>query len=253
MKKDIHSRFTSQLRLNIIIALVIFCLFPAVTLPQEIKFSPLNSNYSVEWLQVPEINLTYRYTPSGYALPDTIKLVPSKPKLLPDNMSLMENIVWGEKGILRGVGIASELTPDVRKNELQIRRAMLSAHQVGGFVTLGLMIATAYYGQRIIDGHRELVDTKKTLADFTIASYTLTGLLSILSPPPSIRRDGEFSSISLHKTLAWVHVAGMIVTPILATLIEKNHVFNMDKAHVHQIAGYLTTTVFALSMIVITF
>jgi hypothetical protein len=176
-----------------------------------------------------------------------------KPKLLPDNMSLMEKGVWGEKGFLRWIGLSSPLTPDVRKHELGIRRTMLSIHQIGGFATLGLMLATCYYGQKIIDGGPgNYSRTKNILVNATIISYSLTAALSILSPPPLIRRD-EASTTSTHKLLAWFHVAGMIVTPILGTLIAKNHTFNIDSAHVHQISGYITTALFATSMIVITF
>jgi hypothetical protein len=187
--------------------------------------------------------------------PDTLP-VSVKPKLLPDKMSLLERGVWGESGFLRWTGIASLLTPEVRKHELEIRRVMLSIHQIGGFTTLGLMLATCYYGQKIIDGgvdgRRNYENTKNTLVTATITSYSITALLSLLSPPPLIRRD-EASTISTHKTLAWLHVAGMIVTPILGSLISRNHTFNMDEAHVHQISGYITTALFATSMIVVTF
>ena len=176
-----------------------------------------------------------------------------KPKLLPKNISFAENFLWGENGFFRKVGIASTLTPDVRRHELKVRRAMLTAHQIGGFSTLGLMLASVYYGQIVIDGCRDLGNVHKRLVAFTIGSYSLTGLLAILSPPPLIRRDGETSTTTIHKTLAWVHVLGMIVTPILGSLISGHRSFNIDKAHVHQIAGYLTTAVFAASLIVVTF
>jgi len=187
--------------------------------------------------------------------PDTTVQI-FKPKLLPDKMSFLERGLWGENGIVRGIGLASPLTPEVRKHELDVRRTMLTAHQIGGFATLGLMLATCYYGQRIIDGgvdgRRNYESTKNTLVLATITSYSITALLSILSPPPLIRRD-EFSTTTLHKFLAWFHVAGMIVTPILGSLINTNRTFNMDKAHFHQVAGYITTAIFATAMIVITF
>ena len=179
--------------------------------------------------------------------------VTTKPRLLPKNISFAENFLWGENGFFRKVGLSLPLTPEVRKHELEIRRTMLTAHQIGGFATLGLMLATVYYGQKVIDGQRQLGDTHQTLAGLTIASYTLTGLLAILSPPPLIRRDDEESTTTIHKTLAWLHVAGMIITPILASYIGGHKSFNIDKAHVHQIAGYLTTAVFAASLIVVTF
>lgn len=179
-----------------------------------------------------------------------------KPNLLPKNMSIMEKGLWGENGFLRTAGLAPELTVETRKSELNLRRTMLSIHQIGGFTTLGLMLATCYYGQKIIDGgvngRRDYEKTKYLFVNLTISAYTLTGLLAILSPPPMIRRD-EVSTTSIHKTLAWFHVAGMIITPILANTITSHRQFHMDKAHVHQVAGYITTAIFASAMIVITF
>jgi hypothetical protein len=178
---------------------------------------------------------------------------PIKPKLLPDNMSFMERGLWGESGILRGIGIASPLTPEVRKNELALRRTMLSIHQVGGFVTLGLMATTVYYGQRYLNNaQRSDRDMHQTFVLATIISYSATALMSVLSPPPLIRRD-EFSTTTLHKTLAWVHVAGMILTPILGKAINRRGASYYDQARVHQISAYATTAVFAASLIVITF
>ena len=174
-----------------------------------------------------------------------------KPKLLPDNMSFVERGLWGENGLLRKIGLVPELTREQRKVELGIRRTMLTAHQIGGFTTLGLMLTTVYLGQKVIDGRRDLGQLHKGFAEATIATYTLTGLLAVLSPPPLIRRN-ETSTTSIHKTLAWIHVAGMILTPILATYIGSHRRFNMDKARVHQVAGYITTAVFAASLIVIT-
>lgn len=180
----------------------------------------------------------------------------TKPNLLPKNISFLENGLWGERGLFRTVGLAPELTIESRKSELGLRRTMLSVHQIGGFTTLGLMLATCYYGQKIIDGgvygRRDFENTKKILARATVISYSITGLLSILSPPPMIRRD-EVSTTSIHKTLAWLHVTGMILTPILANSITKHRQFHLDKARVHQVAGYITTAIFASAMIVITF
>jgi hypothetical protein len=176
-----------------------------------------------------------------------------KPRLLPDNLSFFERAMWGESGIMRSVGIASPLTPDVRKHELSVRRTMLTAHQIGGFVTLGLMATTVYFGQRYLDhGQRNDLDMHQTFVAATIASYAATGLLAIFSPPPLIRRD-EFSTTTLHKTLAWIHVAGMIITPILGAAISRRGSSYYDQAHFHQVSAYITTAVFAASMIIITF
>jgi hypothetical protein len=183
---------------------------------------------------------------------DTFQALP-KPRLLPKRISFMENALWGENGVLRKTGIVSPLTIEERKYELQIRRTMLTSHQIGGFTTLGLMIAASYFGQKRLDGNRKDGDIHQTLVTATIISYSITGLLAILSPPPLIRRD-DFSTITLHKTLAWIHFAGMIITPILGSMIRGRHrMLNMDKAHLHQVSGYITTSVLAASMIVVTF
>jgi hypothetical protein len=116
------------------------------------------------------------------------------------------------------------------------------------------MLGAAYYGQRTLDanGNRTLGNTHIKFVDATIATYSLTALLAVLSPPPLIRRNEE-STTTLHKTLAWIHAIGMIVTPILGGYVESRHHLNIDQAHFHQVAGYITTGVFATSLIVITF
>jgi hypothetical protein len=188
------------------------------------------------------------------SMPKSVVLLtpPTRRRLLPDNMSFMERGLWGESGFLRGIGIASSpLTPEVRKNELQIRRTMLTMHQVGGFVTLGLMGTAVYYGQRLIDGHRDARDKHQLFVDATIISYGATALLAALSPPPLIRRD-ETSTTTIHKTLAWVHFGGMILTPILAGMIHRRD-FGSSQAHFHQASAYITTAALAASLIVVTF
>ena len=173
-------------------------------------------------------------------------------KLLPDKMSFMEKLLWGEEGLTRNIGIVGPLSPEERENELTIRRTMLTAHQIGGFATLALMLSADYFGQRVIDGKRRSGDTHQTLVTATIISYSITGLLAILSPPPLIRRDEE-STTTVHKILAWAHFVGMIATPILGSMIGGRRHFNINKAHFHQIAGYITTGLLASAMIVVTF
>jgi hypothetical protein len=176
----------------------------------------------------------------------------TEPNLLPENISFMENLLWGKNGVTRKIGLAGTLSPEERESELSVRRTMLTAHQFGGFATLALMLTADYFGQKVIDGNRRAGDTHKTIVAATIVSYSLTGLLAILSPPPLIRRD-ESSTTTIHKTLAWIHAAGMILTPILGSMIGGRRHFNIDKAHYHQISGYITTAIFASAMIVVTF
>ncbi len=177
---------------------------------------------------------------------------PPKQRLLPNNLSIMEKGLWGESGVLRGIGLAPSLTPEERRSELSLRRTMLTAHQIGGFVTLGLMGGADYFGQKIIDGQIGYRRNHQIFVTATIISYSATGLLAVLSPPPLIRRD-EVSTTTIHKTLAWVHVAGMIITPILGGMIRSRSGSSVQSERFPQIAGYFSTAAFAASMIVVTF
>jgi hypothetical protein len=172
-------------------------------------------------------------------------------RLQPENMSILERGLWDDNGFFRKIGLASPLTPEVRKSELSLRRTMLSAHQIGGFVTLGLMGTAVYFGQKVIDGEVGYRRNHQIFVAATITSYSATALLSLLSPPPMIRRD-EISTITIHKALAWVHVAGMILTPILGASIGR-HATDSQRARFHQVSAYVTTTALAASMITVTF
>jgi len=178
---------------------------------------------------------------------------PVQRKLLPDNLSIVERGLWGENGFLRTIGIASPLTPESRKSELKLRRTMLTLHQIGGFVTLGLMLGAVYYGQQILNGQNGYRRAHQGFVEATIISYSTTGLLAILSPPPLIRRN-DWGTTTIHKTLAWIHVAGMIITPILGGMINRRGTPEayLRSEHFHQISAYITTGVFAASLIVIT-
>jgi hypothetical protein len=183
---------------------------------------------------------------------DTIQPPPRR-KLLPDKLSFVERGLWDETGLMRKIGIAGPLTPESRKRELTARRTMLTIHQIGGFVTLGLMTSAVYCGQQLLNGRRQFRNLHQGLVVGTIASYSVTGLLAALSPPPLIRRD-EVSTTTIHKTLAWVHFVGMVVTPILGATLHHTHTLNYDQtARFHQVSAYITTAALAASLVVITF
>lgn len=165
--------------------------------------------------------------------------------LLPDRLSPGEKLFWGENGLMRG---SYPLTEDGRERELGLRRTLLNLHQVGGFLTLATMLATAFAGQMIINGDESYEDWHKPLAYTTAGLYFTTASFALLAPPPVIRRPG-FNSIALHKTLAWVHFSGMVATPIMGLAFGKDK----DKRIFHQAAGYATTAAFAGAMISVTF
>jgi hypothetical protein len=174
--------------------------------------------------------------------------------LLPDKMSVLEKGLWGKNGLFRITGLAP-LTPEARQSELKLRRAMLSIHQIGGFTTLGLMAISAYYGKKAYDLVPGYAEKHRTLVRATIATYILTALFALMSPPPLIKRDDKGSSLTIHKTLAWIHGAGMIATAILGRRVRESTTlgdYNRLKK-IHMGVAITTFTALASSMIVITF
>ncbi len=179
--------------------------------------------------------------------------------LLPALLSPGEKLMWGEHGLMRATG-AFPLTEESRLKELNLRRTMLTAHEIGGFLTLGAMVTTVVYGQLTLNGDRRFADTHTNWAAATIFSYFLTASMSLLCPPPMVRRN-NWNTVSIHKGLAFIHFTGMILTPLLADGIALDEgrsntsqtKIDRDKARVHQISGYITTAAFASALMVITF
>jgi hypothetical protein len=165
--------------------------------------------------------------------------------LLPDRLSPGEKLFWGENGLMRG---SYPLTEEGREQELGLRRTLLNLHQVGGFMTLAAMLATAFAGQMIVNGEESFEKYKAPLAYTTVGLYFTTATFALLAPPPVVRRPG-FSSITLHKTLAWVHFSGMLLTPLTGRMIEGER----SRQLFHQTAGYVTTAAFAGAMVSVTF
>ncbi len=179
--------------------------------------------------------------------------------LLPEVLSPGEKIMWGRHGLFRITGLYP-LTEASREKEMGLRRGMLTVHELAGFATLASMIATATYGQLTLNGYSSLGDTHKTLAGITIGAYFFTAAMSLLSPPPLVRRN-EWNTVSIHKGLAIVHFTGMILTPVLAGGVAMKErgagtsklTIDHDKALIHQVSGYITTVAFAGAMVAVTF
>ena len=179
-------------------------------------------------------------------------------RLLPEDMSWMENFLWGVNGIFR----SGKLSPKKRISELSLRRTMLTWHQRLGIATWFLMGATVLAGQLTLNGNRKYRNWHQPLADATIIGYSATALLAILSPPPLVRRSGEHDTIFWHKLLAFVHAAGMIALPFLANgIVSRSRFngvrgperFNDARARAHQVTAYITYTAFTASIITIFF
>lgn len=133
-------------------------------------------------------------------------------ELLPEKMLFTQRILWGEKGLLRTTGIAP-LTREQRVRELQLRKSMLTAHQVIGYATLAGMVAQGIIGGKLYNGDYSLRQTHETLGNVVTATYFTGAALSLFTPPPliSARIEG-LSGTRAHKWLATVHLSAMIAT-----------------------------------------
>jgi hypothetical protein len=181
---------------------------------------------------------------------------PRKPKLLPERISLIERAFWGESGLWRATNLAPLDIP-TRKAELEVRRVMLTAHQLSGWATLSLMLTTLYMGQRYVDGNYSdfnLYNQKRAFGKATVVAYFTTASFALFSPPPIVRRD-EWSGISTHKFFAWIHFAGMIITPIIASMAASGSGGDAyrERIRLHQISAYITTVAFGAAIVSLAF
>lgn len=176
----------------------------------------------------------------------------ARPDLLPHKMIFTQRAFWGPKGLLRTTNIAP-LTPEGRARELKVRRTMLVAHQIGGFVTLAGFIAQGIIGAKLYNAKgQDYVDTKKwheRSATFINVTYGTTLLLSLTAPPPVVGARKGFTTIKLHKYLAIVHLTGMVATNVLAHMIQNNE----SLKPYHRAAAYTTFGAYAASVLAITF
>jgi len=172
--------------------------------------------------------------------------------LLPHKMLFTQRVFWGPNGLLRVMHVAP-LTADGREKELKIRRSMLVAHQVTGFVTLAGFVVQGVLGTKLYnakgDGYNRLYNAHQTTAAFINVAYGATALLSLTAPPKLLADRKGLSGVKLHKYLAIVHLTGMVATNILAGMIEQN--FGLKPYH--RAAAYTTFGAFAASLISIKF
>ena len=174
----------------------------------------------------------------------TLTTAPEPLPLLPERMVFTQRMLWGQKGLLRVVGLAP-LTDAGREKEMRIRRAMLVTHQALGYVTLAGMIAQGIVGARLYSGHREELGLHSNMAVGVNVAYFTTAGLSLLAPPPLLsRRIKGLNSMKLHRGLAVVHFSAMVATNLLAGASTKQY---------HRAAAYTAFGSFATAMIVMKF
>ena len=163
-------------------------------------------------------------------------------------MLITQSLLWGKNGLLNNTfGNGDRLKE--RTIQLNIRRKMLNVHQLGGFLTLGGMLAQGIVGSQLYRGDYKVKELHENLGTAINVSYGITAMNSLFTPPAVFQRDKKISSMRLHKWLAVVHLSGMIATNILGNRIEQD----ITLKPWHRAAAYTTFASMATSMIVIKF
>ena len=164
-------------------------------------------------------------------------------ELLPERMVFTQSLLWGKNGLFRKTGI-SDLNIENREKELRIRKNMLNAHQVIGYITLASMVAQGIIGGKLYNGDESLRNTHKTMGNIVNIGYFTGAGLSLFAPPPLINKKVKgFNSIKAHKILATIHFSAMVAT---------NHFKHRNK-DTHKAAAYTAFASYATAVLVIKF
>ena len=166
----------------------------------------------------------------------------------PAKMLFTQRVLWGTNGLLKSRYSGNDLVANKQK-DLKIRRTMLQLHQIGGFVTLGGMLAQGVIGSQLYKGNYKVRELHENMGMAVNLSYGFTALNGLFAPPSAFSRDKKITSIRLHKWLAVLHLSGMIATNILATQIENN----VSLKPYHRAAAYVSFASLATALIVIKF
>lgn len=185
--------------------------------------------------------------------------------LLPEHMVFTQRMLWGNKGLMRNFDYF-KLTPEKRARELNVRRVMLTTHQIIGYATLAGMIAQGIVGSNLFDYsvNEKEGDSQKTkdlhegLATAINIGYFTGAGLALFTPPKMLDDKKGYSSIKVHMGLAIVHLTGMVATNILADQIETakengNYALSKDLKIYHRAAAFTAFGSFAAAMIIIKF
>lgn len=156
---------------------------------------------------------------------------------------------------------------DFEAERLKTRRTYLKVHQVTALTSLGLLIGQVALGQVLLnkkrsadlEGYDDLRDYHRYLGYATFSVYSVAAGAAFLAP--KIDREGAYDAITIHKSLAIIHMTGMMLTPLLGyyqvsqaekikTQQDADRVRTLNT--VHQVTGYTTAAALAGAMLVIT-
>ncbi len=166
----------------------------------------------------------------------------------PAKMLFTQRVLWGTGGLLKNRYSGNDLVAN-RQKDLKIRRTMLKLHQIGGFVTIGGMLAQGIIGGQLYKGDYKVKELHENMGMAVNLTYGFTALNGLFAPPSAFSRDKKITSIRLHIWLAVLHLSGMIATNILGTQIEDN----VSLKPYHRAAAYVSFASLATALVVIKF
>jgi|GEM_PF-3717712 len=145
-----------------------------------------------------------------------------------------------------------EQYPEPDSAQLGIRHQQLTWHQGVALATLGAMAGTATLGT--LSANNQLGGIGRDLhllgAGLTGGLYLVAGTLALGAPPPLIPSEpGQWDSVGLHRSLAWLHATTMASTVGLGAAT----IFGQDTQKLHGLAGWTTLGLLAVSAGVIAF
>jgi hypothetical protein len=134
---------------------------------------------------------------------------------------------------------------------LDKRSHMLKMHQRFGLITIAPLVATIATSNLAAGRHSTATgrDVHAALGSVTADMYFMAAYYAIRAPRiPGTTTRGP---IRLHKTLAWIHGPGMILTPILGAMALSQEQ-NGEKVHgiakMHTAVATVTYTAFGLAI-----
>jgi hypothetical protein len=142
----------------------------------------------------------------------------------------------------------TQASPELQKT-LEERRFYLRQHQIWGLVSVGALAAAFLSG-----GEGDLPPEHPFFAGLAVASYSASAYTALMAPElPSGR---EYGGTAWHRRLVWIHLPGMIMTPILgymaAKKFEKGEKLDGIEKYHRDVATVTAATV-ALSALVVSF
>lgn len=147
---------------------------------------------------------------------------------------------------------------------LNKRTHMLKVHQTLGLITVAPLLATVIVSggatQKHTKGPNSVpvepsssgVDLHAALGSTTVVMYGLTAYYAIAAPKiPGVEPKG---AIRLHRDLVWVHLPGMVLTPVLGAMALNQENQN-EKIHgiasAHAYVAWTTVAAYGASIVAV--